>query len=198
MATSSSCDGGSARSGARLAGATGSSAREALPLAERPLDRVFLAFWILNLLVITYMFDLEQIAIADPGAFEYPLWPPAGMIDLAHWWARSFDPLLWARPAWFRATIWIDVLVFGPFYACAIYAFIRGAEWIRVPCLVWSGLMLANVSIILFEELLGPHATPRPGVVLAANTAWLLLPLATIARMWRDHPFTRPRSGEPG
>lgn len=165
--------------------------RAAIPLSERRLDLVFLAFWVLNLLVITYMFDLEQVVIRDPRRFEYPAWPPAFMVDLAHWWGRSFDPVLYARPAWFRATIWIDLVAFGPFYACAIFAFARGAEWIRVPSLLWAGLMLANVTIILFEELAGPHATPAPAAVLLANAGWLLMPLAVVARMWRDHPFTR-------
>jgi hypothetical protein len=28
--------------------------------------------------------------------------------------------------------------------------------------------------------------------VLLFNLPWLLTPLAMIARMWRDHPFTEP------
>jgi len=33
---------------------------------------------------------------------------------------------------------------------------------------------------------------PRFGIVLLFNLPWLLTPLAMIARMWRDHPFTEP------
>ena len=29
--------------------------------------------------------------------------------------------------------------------------------------------MMTNVTIILFEELVGPHATPARGIVLFAN-----------------------------
>ena len=36
-----------------------------------------------------------------------------------------------ARPPFWRMTIWIDVIFFGPFYLFAIYAFIRGRNWIR-------------------------------------------------------------------
>ena len=64
--------------------------------------------------------------LIDPNHFTYPLWPPAKMVDLVHWYGRTFDPPLMARPAWWRATIWIDALFFGPFYAFAIYAFIKG------------------------------------------------------------------------
>ena len=96
-----------------------------------------------------------------------------------------------ARPAFFRMTIWIDVLLFGPFYAAAIYAFIRGRDWIRVPALVWSGLMLANVLIILMDERYGVTPAPNFAQVLAANALWLLMPIATVLRFRRDHPFQR-------
>ena len=117
-----------------------------VPLRERKIDLLFLAFFVVNLGFITYIVDLEQIVIADPSHFAYPVWPPAPLIDLVHWYGNHYDPLLMARPPFWRMTIWIDVIAFGPFYAAAIYAFIRGRDWIRVPALVWSGLMLANVS----------------------------------------------------
>ena len=128
--------------------------------------------------------------IPDPAHFTQPLWPPAPLIDLVHWWGRTFDPLLLARPPFWRMTIWIDVLFFGPFYLCAIYAFVRGRDWIRLPAVFWSGLMTANVLIILMEERYGTHATPHWGVVLAANLPWLLFPIAMLVRMRREHPFT--------
>ena len=40
---------------------------------------------------------------------------------------------------WYRATIWIDSLVFGPFYVFAMWAFWKGKNWIRVPSFVWAG-----------------------------------------------------------
>jgi len=167
-------------------------AREPIPLRERRGDWLFLGFFLLNATVITYVVDLEQLVIADPARFDPPLWPPAPLVDLVHWWGNTFDPLLIARPAFWRMTIWIDVLFFGPYYVAALYAFARGRDWIRVPALVWSGTMLANVLIILMEERFGVHATPHFGIVLLANASWLLMPLATIWRMRRDHPFTRP------
>lgn len=166
--------------------------REATPLAERKVDYLFILFWVVNLGFITYVVDLEQLVIRDPTDFTYPLWPAPPLIDLVHWWGTNFDPLQFARPPWWRATIWIDVLLFGPFYAAALYAFAKGRDWIRNPSLVWSGIMFANVTIILFEELVGPHATPARAIVLLANAPWLLMPIATIARVWSEHPFSRP------
>jgi hypothetical protein len=166
-----------------------------IPLSDRRGDIVFIGFFLLNLSFITYIVDLEQLVIADPENFEYPWWPPAFLIDMVHWWGRNFDPLQWARPPWWRATIWIDALYFGPFYAFAIYAFWKGRNWIVVPALVWAGMMLSNVIIIMFEELIGPHHTPEAFWVSVANLPWLLVPLLLIARLWgRPEPFTSAAS----
>ena len=166
--------------------------RRVVPLRERPLDWVLLGFFAVNLGFITYVVDLEQLVIADPYDFTYPVWPPPPLVDLVHWWGSNFDPVLMARPAWWKATIWIDALGFGPFYAAALYALTKGRDWIRTPALVWSGLMFANVTIIMSEELGGVHATPHPWIVTAVNLPWWLLPVLVVARFARsEHPFTK-------
>jgi hypothetical protein len=169
--------------------------RRPIPLGRRPLDVVFVIFFLVNLGFITYIVDLEQLVIADPARFSYPLWPPGPLIDLVHWWGRTFDPVLLARPAWWKATIWIDSLFFGPFYAVAIYAFSKGKDWIRLPSVIWASVMLTNVTIILAEEAFGQYATPQLPMVLLANLAWLSMPLLMFARMARtEHPFTTSAS----
>ncbi len=173
--------------------------RVALPLSRRPLDVALIAFFAVNLVFTTYVVSLEQVVIADPFRFTPPPWPPARLLALVHWWERTFDPLLLARPAWYRATIWLDVLAFGPFYAAAIYAFARGRDWIRLPSVVWAAMLFTNVFIILFDELKGIHATPAPGAVVAANAAWLVVPIVVVWRMARsEHPFTREVAGAAG
>jgi hypothetical protein len=164
--------------------------RQIVPLRHRPLDLGLLGFFAFNLLFVTYVISLEQIAIRDPASGSLPWWPPQQAIALVHWWERTYDPLLWARPAWYRATIWIDVLLFGPFYAAAIFAYARGREWIRTPSILWAGLMFANVTIIIFDELGGMYASPHPWVVVGANASWLLVPIAVVWRMARPHPFS--------
>ena len=161
-----------------------------LPLSKRRADWPILLFFAVNLLFITYIVDLEQLVIANPDHFTYPVWPPAFMIDSIHNYGHTFDPVLIARPAWWKAAIWIDVLFFGPFYVVALYAFTKGKEWIRTPSLVYSGMMLSNVIIILIEEFTGEYPTPQPFVVLLLNLPWLLMPLYIIFRMgFRQHPF---------
>jgi EXPERA (EXPanded EBP superfamily) len=165
--------------------------RTPVPLRQRRADLIFVAFFLVNVGFITYIVDLEQLVIPDARHFGYPMWPPHRLVDLVHWYGNHYDPLLIARPAFWRMTIWIDVLFFGPFYVFAIYAFLRGRDWIRLPALVWSGTMIANVLIILMEERYGEYATPHFPFVLALNGPWLLLPLAVIWRMRREHPFSR-------
>jgi hypothetical protein len=163
---------------------------------KRPIDIVILVFFFVNILFITYIVDFEQIAIADPVSldppnFRYPGWPPRPLVDLVHWWGGNFDPVQLARPVWWKATIWIDALLFGPFYIVAIFAFIRGREWIRIPSIIYSSVLWTNVTIILSEEIWGPHATPHLPIVILANAPWFLFPILIIWRMWaHPHPFT--------
>jgi len=169
----------------------GVTMRRPIPLSRRPLDWALLAFFTVNLLFTTYVVSLEQVVIADPARFTPPLWPPERLLALVHWWERTYDPLLWARPAWYRATIWLDVLAFGPFYAVAIYAFARGRDWIRIPAVIWGAVLFTNVFIILSDELWGVHATPAPLVVAGANLPWLVMPFVVGWRVLRSpHPFT--------
>jgi hypothetical protein len=168
-------------------------ARKPIPLSRRKGDLLFIAFFLLNLGFITYIVDLEQLVIANPAHFVYPLWPPAPLVDLIHNYGKALDPLLLARPVWWKATIWIDALFFGPFYAVALYAYIRGRDWIRMPTVVWASVLMTNVTIILFEEVAGPSATPQLPLVILLNLPWLLVPIAALVRMWRnEHPFTEP------
>jgi hypothetical protein len=166
--------------------------RATIPLSQRPGDIAFLAYFCFNILFVTYMQGLEQLVVADPSDFEYPAWPPAFMVDMVHWWGRNFDPLLMARPVWWKVIIALDVIFCGPFYACAIYAFARGRDWIRIPSIIYASVMLTMVAVILAEEVLGSHASPRIGVVLLANGPWALFPAFLLYGMiTREHPFTR-------
>jgi hypothetical protein len=164
--------------------------RKSIPFRQRRLDWLFVAFFIINFFFITYVVDLEQLVIPDPSQYVQPAWPPPIMLKVIHFYGSTYDPLLIARPQWWKNTIWLDVLFYGPFYAVAIYAFLRGREWIRIPAIFYSGMMFADVFIILGEEIAGPHATPHLGIVTALNLPWLLLPILLTARLWKEHPFT--------
>jgi hypothetical protein len=166
--------------------------RQVIPLRKRPVDVAIVAFFVVNALFITYIVDLEQLVVPSTvGHFDYPIWPPKPLIDLVHWWGNQFDPLLMARPPFWKATIWLDVLGFGPFYFVAIWAFVKGKEWIRIPSIIWASVMMTNVTILLSEEAFGSFATPHLAMVVSANASWFIFPIIVIARMAKaEHPFT--------
>jgi hypothetical protein len=160
-----------------------------IPFSQRKVDWIFVSFFLINFFFITYIVDIEQLIIPDPYNFHQPPWPPVSMVKLIHWYGGSFDPLLMARPPWWKMTIWIDSLIYGPFYAFAIYAFIKGRDWIRIPAIFYAGMMFTGVLVILGEEVAGPHATPHLPLVLGLNLPWLLVPLLLTLRVWKEHPF---------
>ncbi|MFW9923564.1 MAG: EXPERA domain-containing protein [Candidatus Thorarchaeota archaeon] len=166
--------------------------RESFPIKNRDkarkiMDIIILVFFIFNFIFICYLFDIEQLIVLDhsvvgtPG-YIYPPWPPKFIVDLNHW-VGQFDPALFERPVWWRATIWIDVVFFGPFYAVATYAFIRGKNWIRMPSIIWASVMLTNVTVILFTEFVGYPYNPYWYVVVSANLLWILFPIFIFIRM---------------
>jgi hypothetical protein len=160
-----------------------------IPLRQRKLDWFFIGFFLINLLFITYIVDIEQLIIPDPYHFTQPLWPPAPMVKMIHNYGTTLDPLLMARPQWWKNTIWLDVVFYGPFYVAALYAFIKGKSWIRIPAIFYSGMMFADVFIILGEEIAGPHATPHLPIVLLLNLPWLLMPIFLTRRLRKEKPF---------
>jgi hypothetical protein len=161
-----------------------------IPFSQRRVDWIFVGFFLINFFFITYIVDIEQIIIPDPVNYKQPIWPPGPFIELIHWYGDSFDPLLMARPQWWKMTIWVDSLIYGPFYALAIYAFVKGKDWIRILAFFYSGMMFMGVTIILGEEIAGPHATSHLPLVLGLNLPWLLTPIFLTLRLRKEHPFT--------
>jgi len=161
-----------------------------IPLQQRQRDWFFIAFFLTNLFFITYIVDIEQLIIPDPYHFTQPLWPPAPFVTMVHNYGNTFDPLLMARPQWWKNTIWLDVVFYGPFYVVALYAFIKGKNWIRIPAMFYSGMMFADVFIILGEEIAGPHATPNLPLVFLLNLPWLLVPFLLTLRLRKEKPFS--------
>ena len=166
--------------------------RQPIPLKERRTDYIYIAFFILNLLFISYIIDIEQLVIKDPANFKYPVWPLPFFIDMVHWYGNNFDPLLMARPVWWKATIWLDALFFGPYYLFAAYAFIKGKDWIRVPTLIIMSILFTNVFIILSEEIWGLTPAKNLPMVLLSNAPWFLFPVFLIWKMSKNqYPFSR-------
>lgn len=165
--------------------------RQVIPLLQRPGDILLLLFFFVSLFYVALVVDIEQLVIADPANFTYPVWPPRFLVDQVHWYGHTFDPLQIARPAWWRACLWFEMFFFVPFYPFAIYAFVKGRDWIRIPALLYSASLFTIVFIILFAERYGSHPAPNFLAAFGFNLPWLLAPAYMIVRLWRTpHPFT--------
>jgi hypothetical protein len=176
--------------------------RTTIPLSRRKIDLLPIAFFLVNVLFTIPLIDLEQVLIADPAERARARWPPDGMIDRVHAYGEAYDPLVMARPLWYRATLAWQAVLFWPFYVVAIYAFVRGRDWIRTPSLLWAGSQMTIVMLPTVHQVMGPHATDHLAVVLALYHPWIVVPLVVIARLWRsEHPFSEPaaeaRPGSP-
>ena len=68
-------------------------ARGIIPLRQRRVDWIMLAFFAVNLFFITYFVDIEQLTIANPFHFTYPAWPPRAIVDMVHSYGAKYDRL---------------------------------------------------------------------------------------------------------
>ena len=50
-----------------------------------------------------------------------------------HSFGADADALVMARPVWFKAAVWLELVVQLPFYVAAIYAFVHRCVCIRTP-----------------------------------------------------------------
>ena len=84
----------------------------------------------------------------------------------------------------------VSPLFYGPFYLLAIFAFITGKEWIRIPGLLWAWGCFLTVAAIILEEWDGDFPSPDFHLAALANAPYCIVPLFLIARLWGAHPFT--------
>ncbi|EOD07899.1 hypothetical protein EMIHUDRAFT_217878 [Emiliania huxleyi CCMP1516] len=168
-----------------------------LPAGERapmrPVDAVLIGWFCVGL-AVTFLVDIEAVLVQRPDLYgldaaHTPLWPPEPCVRAVRWWSAAADPLMHARPVWFRAAIWVEVLVQAPFYAVAIYAFVRQRSWVRVPAIVYATVLLTIMPIVLAEQYFGPHASRRPLLVTAVYGAYVLMPVLLLVRVWSVDVF---------
>ncbi len=154
------------------------------------LDGCIVTFFVFNLAFVTAVVSPIQLLYDDLSTIAYKPWPPSFAVEWVQWWGASFDPTLMARPVWRLTTVWIDVLVFGPFYMLGLYAFAERRNWIRVPALMYAAIMLTNVTIIMSESFFGPVQAPFPFILLGVFSPWIVFPVLVVIRMMKPAPFS--------
>ena len=151
-----------------------------------------LVCWFVLGTLITYFIDMEQVLVTNPALYGVPgpltpRWPPAACVRAVHWWGGLADKLVLARPMWFQIAIWLEVVVQAPFYMLAIFAFLRRANWIRIPAIVYSTVLLTIMPMVLGEQYAGAHATDKPLLVTTVYSAYVIMPIIILYRV--RHPI---------
>jgi len=146
------------------------------------------------LLVLALVLDgtaLLGVPLSDPRALAEapPVWPPGWLLGPLSAWARHCDLLLLYAPPHYRALAGVGVLLGAPFYAAAAIGLWRGRPFIRLPALVYAGVILGTAPVLVASHLTEPYASPRPAAALAVQLPRWLLAAWLLWRMRVPAPF---------
>jgi hypothetical protein len=161
----------------------------------------FVAFFLINFFFVSYLISVEPLTIPDVEVLKetgnYPLWPPKAFVQAEHkYWAANFDNLVLARPVFYKTYMWMEVLLFGPFYLVASIAIIKKKDWIRMPCIIYSSFMICKIFVLMAEGTFGQWKSPVPLVYNLAHSVYILIPAWIIAHCWYyEKPFSDPVAG---
>jgi len=149
-------------------------------------------------LFTTFGFDLTAVldvdlVNADRTLAAPPSWPPRIILSALARYGEECDHLFLHNPLYFRAMMWGDIFFLGPFYAVALYAFVRGRNWIRVPIFFYASHVLSYAVVLGAEQLNGIYASPRPGVLFAFYAPYWVFAVALTIRVRRVEPFAVSR-----
>jgi hypothetical protein len=151
-----------------------------VPLRQRPLDLVLIAFFSLSVLY-GFVFSLPE-GLGVPVATDSP-WPPLRSL---HGWAVEQEPAHLDPPPTLIASCLFDGFFQAPVLCFIIYGLARLRPWLTKLALFYSGAALANMSFYFAETFMGPHPPPHPAVYLPFNLPWLIAPGVLAWRVWRE------------
>lgn len=160
---------------------------------ERPGDAALFVVCLV-FIVTTFVPDITSVLGIDLENFgatraHPPLWPPLFVLEQLVKYGQDCDRLMIHNPPWFRAVMFGDVCVLGPYYIGAAYALAAKRRWIRIPTFIYATHVLTVAPLLIVEHLYGPFASPAPVKVLAFYAPYWILPIVMMWRMRRSDPF---------
>lgn len=159
------------------------TARELIPLAQRPQDR-----WLALAFV---SFACTSVFVDRLAALDVDFCADQRMWGALCWYGRNLDPLFLANPQWLRVMSGISAFVFGPMYLVLAWAVWRGVEAARVPTIAWAVALLYSMGVHVWMEFFGDFPPPRPGVLAGIYLPYVVVPVWALWRMRGRHPFAR-------
>ncbi|KAA6358794.1 MAG: hypothetical protein EZS28_045679, partial [Streblomastix strix] len=91
---------------------------------------------------------------------------------------------------------------FGPFYAIALYAFIKKKNWIRNYVIIWASMILVNLIVTVAEQLYGEFHTAYPGMMFVTYGAYIIFPILGLIRifggrkLWKEERNSNNKDGK--
>ncbi|GAB3387738.1 hypothetical protein GCM10027568_07780 [Humibacter soli] len=159
-----------------------------LPLSKRPIDILFLVIFAAFIVTCIISDSVEGLGLDQVKD------SPNVLVQWNYWYASNFDPLYQSHPVWLRFISGTSAFVYVAFYVLLIISIVRKWNWIQLPSVIYSTMIIALTGIPIFGvEFFGSAAerTPNPAVFLAFNLPYIVFPLLLLIRMRKPLPFTR-------
>jgi EXPERA (EXPanded EBP superfamily) len=122
----------------------------------------------------------------------YPTWATSAF----DWYVATYkDPLMVARPPWFRALVWLECAVQFPFFIYAAAAFARRDHRVR-PWAAAYGISTATTLVPIMAELAATAPAATKHTLLAFYAPYAIIPAVIGAWMLtaKGDPFGAKRS----
>lgn len=160
-------------------------ARTLPPLRERKVDLFFVCAFAMFTVTCILFDSLNALDIRIAADATNPI--AKLMWDL---YAKDGDLLIAANPFWVQLELWISTFVFAPFYVAAIYALVKGRNWIHIPAIAYASAMVYSLILYLGSQFAAPYVSPAPVKILAMNLPYALTAVAFAYRMRKSQPFS--------
>jgi len=168
-----------------------------VPIWRRPSDLLYV-LWYFNFFFSVTFTDIHNFTASFMGLEVHELenrvnmvWPPRVLTDLYFKWARTVDPLLYENPMWWQVMEWINLLTLMPYSFLAMYGFIRGSNWLRMPGIITNSWTWYSLMLCIFATLYGHNRTQDVPMFLAIYVPFLVFPMCLVWRFWQDKPFSQ-------
>eukprot|EP01098_Paradermamoeba_levis_P009028 TRINITY_DN3738_c0_g1_i1.p1 TRINITY_DN3738_c0_g1~~TRINITY_DN3738_c0_g1_i1.p1 ORF type:complete len:178 (-),score=41.83 TRINITY_DN3738_c0_g1_i1:107-640(-) len=164
-------------------------------LFQRPLDLLFVIYFIIHI-PITPFIDSQAVINRD--------WQPKLTFDAVDWYSTDLgDDLMRNSPPWYQSFIWCEIFFQWPFFFFAIYAFVQGRNWIRIPAIIYGSHVTTTLIPILAEIWFSrtPHwqnlPTQKKAILTLIYSPFLLIPvLLTLKMAFNPLPFGNNKEDE--
>ena len=115
----------------------------AVPLSRRPYDFLFIVYFVLHI--------ATTVAVDTQIVLPRELFPKFLVQALDDWVRDSDDVLTGTRPLFYRAFVWVELVFHLPYFFFALFAFIKGRNWIRNISMVYAVAVLGSMVAIMPE-----------------------------------------------